>query len=554
MKTKIMKKYFTRMFLISLLAFFYKSCMEPPDYDQGSNLIESFDIEDNIMDPNSNDLNLNFEDGLDHWRFNSKKARLTDPNHSIQMNIDENQFSSGEKSLRLELINEKFTASRYFSLQSGDSLFTTIDVFLDLDSNYVFSSGNPYRLNLRIFYYNEDGGLITSNGSTTTALSKDKWVTLPLNGSIINPFLDYVRFDVEIFGFDSIPIFIDNLNLIYKSNNVLQDAEFSLDLPSSDTNSNINDTTFFSWSNINNEDTTTVYSHKMSILLQEQNLILNGSFETSANSLCNGEPNFPSQWWMFPYCWDFDQWSLDLNTGYDPFSAFISSDIKKSGNTSLSLKGLYSDSLQNFNTIWQWISSDGLFDSPLYARVVPGSKLTFEGYIYTPDTNRISGSNTVELGIFAFNERDENMPAISPVFDKTYTPNQWHKFSVTATIPQWKNTGKSQCGIYIRYNQYNNSDGVVYIDDLTLVSDKPYNYTVTIFETNENQSILTPNRKSSIRSFWRNWSVNWRNDASGIKQPHNDIDTLKLMWEVTATTPHNQASSINGPFYLNISE
>ena len=42
--------------------------------------------------------------------------------------------------------------------------------------------------------------------------------------------------------------------------------------------------------------------------------------------------------------------------------------------------------MQNFNTVWQWISSDGLFDSPLYGRVVPGSKLTFEGYIYTPDT------------------------------------------------------------------------------------------------------------------------------------------------------------------------
>ena len=70
-----MKKYFTRMFLISILALFYKNCMEPPDYDQESNLLESFDIADNIMDLNSNDLNLDFEDGLDHWRFNSRKAR-----------------------------------------------------------------------------------------------------------------------------------------------------------------------------------------------------------------------------------------------------------------------------------------------------------------------------------------------------------------------------------------------------------------------------------------------------------------------------------------------
>ena len=58
---------------------------------------------------------------------------------------------------------------------------------------------------------------------------------------------------------------------------------------------------------------------------------------------------------------DFDQWSLDLNNGYDPYSAYVSDNIKKNGNSSLSLQGLYSDSLQNFNTIWQWISSDGLF-------------------------------------------------------------------------------------------------------------------------------------------------------------------------------------------------
>ena len=542
------------MFLISILALFYKNCMEPPGYDQESNLLESFDIADNIMDLNSNDLNLDFEDGLDHWRFNSRKASVSDPNHSIQMNIDENQFSSGERSLRLELINEKFTASRYFFLRSGDSLHTTIDVFLDLDSNHVFNSSNPYRLILRISYFKKDGGSITSSGFSTTSLLKGKWMTLSLDGSLINPLMEYIRFDVEIFGYDSIPIFIDNLNLLHKSNDTSQDREFSLNLPFNNTNSSLNDTTFFQWENINDADSTIIYNHQISILLHEDNLILNGGFEIATNSACNGKPIYPSQWWMFPWCWDFDQWSLDLNTGYDPLSAHISDNIMKTGNTSFRLGGLYSDSLQNFNTVWQWISSDGLFNSPRKARVVPGSELTFEGYIYTPDTNMISGNNTVELGIFAFNERDVNMPAISPVFDKTYAPNQWHKFSVTKIIPEWKDTGKSQCGIYIRYNQYNNSDGVVYIDDLKVFSNKPYQYITNIYESNENHFILTPNLKNTIRTYWRNWSVNWGNEASGIKRPHNDIDTLNLMWEVTATTPHSQSSSTNGPFYLNISE
>ena len=549
-----MKKYFTRMFLISILAFFYKNCMEPPDYDQDPNLLESFDIADNIMNPNSSDLNLDFEDGLDHWRFSSRKARLSDPNHSIQMNIDENQFSSGEKSLKLELINEKFTASRYFSLSSGDSLHTTIDVFLDLDSNHVFNFSNPYRLNLRISYFKKDGVLITSSGFTTTSLLKGKWMTLSLDGSLINPLMEYVRFDVDVFGYDSIPIFIDNLALLHLPNNDFQNNEFSLQLPAINSHSSLNDTTFFQWENIDNVDSTIMYNHQISILLHEDNLILNEGFEIATNNDCNGKPIYPSQWWMFPWCWNFYQDNWYLDNSYDPLSAHVSDNIKKTGNTSFRLGGLYSDSLQNFNTIGQWISSDGLFNTPIKARVVPGSELTFEGYIYTPDTNMISGSNTVELGIFAFNERDVNMPAISPVFDKTYAPNQWHKFSVTTIIPEWKSTGKSQCGIYIRYNQYNNSDGVVYIDDLKVFSNQPYQYIANIYESNENHFILTPNLKNTIRTYWRNWSVNWGNGGIGRKYPHNDIDTLNLMWEVTATTPHNQSSSTNGPFYLNISE
>ena len=145
------------------------------------------------------------------------------------------------------------------------------------------------------------------------------------------------------------------------------------------------------------------------------------------------------------------------------------------------------------------------------------------------------------------------MPAISPVFDKTYAPNQWHKFSVSATIPEWKNTGKSQCGIYIRYNQFNNADGIVYIDDLTVSSDRPYRYTVNIHESSEPLFNWLPIQKSQTLEYWRNWPVNWTNDLNGIR-PHNLIDTLNLEWEVTATTQHNQIKSVNGPFFLSISE
>ena len=540
-------KFLFQLFFITIFILLFKSCMEPIN-DDASDFKNSFDIIDNIMDPNGENLNLDFEQGLDFWRFNSKKALLNDINHSIQMDISNDQFSSGNQSLKLELVNERFTAARYFSLSSGDSLFTTIDVLLNLDSNHVFSITNPYRIILRISYFNENLELLTSSGFTTTSVSKKEWTTLSLNGYLMNPFLEFVRFDLDIYGYDSIPIFVDNLKIIHKPNPEDQNYNFDLQDPTIDSHSNLNDTTFFSWQDVINDDATT-YTHKIYILLEEDNLLLNSNFESPSTHFCTQENNYPGQWWMFPFCWD-------ETPGYDPYSAIVSNDISRSGEHSLRLRGLYSDSLQNFNTVWQWLSmAEGMQNGSQLARprVLPGSALTFEGYIFTPDSNMISGSNTVELGIWAFNERDENWPSISPVFDKTYTPNEWHKFSVTATIPEWKNTGRTQCGIYLRYNQYNNAGGVVYIDDLTVSSDRPYRYHVNTEVTNEPFFNWGPTQKNAILEYWRNWSVRWDNQLSATK-PHAELDTMNFEWEVIVTDQHDEVKSANGPFFFSVSE
>ena len=541
-------KFLFQLFFITIFILLFKSCMEPIN-DDASDFKNSFDIIDNIMDPNGENLNLDFEQGLDFWRFNSKKALLNDINHSIQMDISNDQFSSGNQSLKLELVNEKFTAARYFSLSSGDSLFTTMDVLLNLDSNHVFSITNPYRIILRISYFNEDLELLTSSGFTTTSVSKKEWTTLSLTGCLMNPFLEFVRFDLDIYGYDSIPIYVDNLKIIHKPNPEDQNYIFDLQDPTIDSHFNLNDTTFFSWQDVINDDATT-YTHKIYILLEEDNLLLNSNFESPSTHFCTQENNYPGQWWMFPFCWDWEA------PAYDPYSAIVSNDISRSGEHSLRLRGLYSDSLKNFNTVWQWLSmAEGMQNGSQLARprVLPGSALTFEGYIFTPDSNMISGSNTVELGIWAFNERDENWPSISPVFDKTYTPNEWHKFSVTATIPEWKNTGRTQCGIYLRYNQYNNADGVVYIDDLTVSSDRPYRYHVNTEVTNEPFFNWGPTQKNAILEYWRNWSVRWDNQLSATK-PHAELDTMNFEWEVIVTDQHDEVKSANGPFFFSVSE
>ena len=132
--------------------------------------------------------------------------------------------------------------------------------------------------------------------------------------------------------------------------------------------------------------------------------------------------------------------------------------------------------------------------------------LTFEGYIYTPDTNMISGSNTVELGIFAFNERDENCLLFHLFSIKLMLQINGINLVLQKQFQSGKIQAKSQCGIYIRYNQYNNADGVVYIDDLTVFLIDH----IDIMLTSLKQMKLNFNsytKKNTIRGYWRNWNV-----------------------------------------------
>ncbi len=533
------------MSLFSILIFlilFQMSCMDPGITEDSS----SIPTNQSIMNPTGLDLNLDFEEGLEHWNFKSNKALASIEEHSIDMELSRENFSSGDQSLRLKLFNEKLTISRYFSYSSGDSLNSAIDIFLDVDTTWIFNTFIPYRIRVDFLYYDEDGYYITRNGELTQSLPKSQWSKITLNASLTNPQVSYVKYQLEISGYDTIPLFIDNLELVHTPNFSNGIDNFSLLAPQDNVHININDSTTLHWEDILEDDIGS-YTANLYITLNHGNLSVNNSFETTGQQVCTNEYIYPIHWSVFPFCWDIENWVLDLENGYDPYSMYVSNDISRSGQNSLKLSGLFSDSLQSFNTIWQWASND-------QAKLIqPGSELTFEGYIFSPDSNMISGSNTVELGIWSFNERDENYPSISPVFDKTYAPNQWHKFSVTATIPEYLNTERTQCGIYARYNQYNNASGVVYLDDITLTSNLPHKYLVSSVNTNDPDLKIAPDIFQGVFNFWSNWRLSWDNNFSGI-QPHADLDTMYFEWEVITTSEHNEVSSSNGPFYFSVSE
>ena len=211
--TKKIKSIYLFSALIFLILFQF-SCMDPGLTEESS----SGPTNQNIMDPTGLDLNLDFEEGLEHWSFNSNKARVTLPEHSIDMELSKEKFSSGNQSLRLKLFNEKLTVSRYFSYSSGDSLKTTIDIFLDVDTSWVFNLSNPYRIAIRFFYYDESGGYITTNGDLISSLPKNQWSEIAHDASLINPQVSYVKYQLEIWGYDTIPFHIDNLKLVHTPN------------------------------------------------------------------------------------------------------------------------------------------------------------------------------------------------------------------------------------------------------------------------------------------------------------------------------------------------
>ena len=516
---KLQSKHIT--FILTSLIF---SCMEP--------LLEKDEDNSEYQIQNYKDgyLNLDFEDGIDFWEFNSSRIYATLSN-SISIEKTNEIVRSGSSALGIKAKNQRLFVNRTIEYLPGDSINFSINNYINADS---ISPLNRYEIGIEFLDKNFNNLEYDFNLMNDGQIKV--WERREISGISSNSNAVYAKLKILIFALDSISMFIDDAQIFYNSNYYSNLDSFSLINPQNSTQFNFGDTTQFSWKKGFAHDSGE-YRFDSHLLFEFDNLIANSGFEITGVSDCNGEDMYPAQWWIFPYCRN-----NGLTTNISPYSTFVSDKVSRSGNKALRMQGLYTDSIQNFNTTWQFVSNQD------YRTVPPGSEVTFEGYIMTPDSNKISGSNTVEMGIWSFNEQDQNFPNIAPIFNKNFSSDEWHKFNVSAIIPKYRNSNNTEFGIYVRYNQYNHAGGVIYLDDLTVKSDKPMRVNFISNIVADTVLIISPSTYTHNYALWRNWRLNTAGWLLGSFQPFLNINSFTVEWDVKAMDDFSNLKSSNGPF------
>ena len=96
-----------------------------------------------IKDPLRDTLNLDFEEGINHWSIQSGKLYQSQPS-SIELQESSDIVYSGNNSLKLRLVNTFIRLERKFNYRSGDTVSFNIELLLDLDSNWSSNLVRPY--------------------------------------------------------------------------------------------------------------------------------------------------------------------------------------------------------------------------------------------------------------------------------------------------------------------------------------------------------------------------------------------------------------------------
>ena len=487
---------------------------------------------DEIKDPLRDTLNLDFEEGVDHWSIRSGKLYQSQPS-SIELQESSDIVYSGDNSLKLRLVNTFIRLERKFNYRSGDTVSFDIQLLLDLDSNWSSSLVRPYIVRPYVNAYEQNGEQIAAS-QTFVNLSVNEWNNLGRSATFNSNAVDHIALGLHIMVYDSVDMFLDYANINYVEANKLDVTDFNLLDPLDSSLHSINDTLNLKWSNGITSDGGSYTVHLYAISEVEEYL-MNGGFEIRQYHDCKMDYSYPSQFWCFPWCYN--------NPNYNN-SIIVSDEYSRTGSYSLRMGGLFSDSLRNFNTTYQTIS-DGFVRS-----INPGTEITFEGYIFTPDSNSISGFNNIEIGIWSWNENENNYPYVAPNFDSSYTVNEWHKFSISGVIPEFQQTGQTRCGIYLRYNQVNNARGAVYIDDLSVKANKPSKWLWRSRTTTDTTVGWTP----EVLSAWYDqleglfWSTG--PSATGGYYPNADKTEFKFQIAVVANGQHGKIVSNNLPEFI----
>lgn len=552
-----MKKIFLYQKLIILILIPF-SCMDPvlePE-DRYSN------YEDNIAskslnNPSQGFPNGSFENEFDFWGgwTNGTVCEL-----SIDSLFTDTTFAKkGDKALKINVMNGDAGVYSYFSYTPGDTLEVSFSYMIPL-SNHIVDSSPAFGLTVMKSITDEDSNFLNSSevyftvGASDTSLvlkNDGNWHTITVSSSYssLESAGTYFQFWFNEFsGFDynydeerELTLYMDNFSISKK--NCLNEApsEFSIIKPADQSQFNLDtlsnfQTIGFEWEESFDSDTI-LYTNRLVGKVQCNDVLISNGFESYETVSRYDEDLNEFVEYLMPNGWGTqgsNWWQMQTGWQNEPTIEVVDYE-SRSGTHSVRMKASDLSSFRHHTSLMYRLSI--VNDNLNKDRIQPGTEVTLKGYVMMPWDDPLTGNNTANLKIMAFD--DSWSTASSPVINSNYSRNEWHYFEVSMVVPErraFPNTSSVFIGLC--YNQFDGQTGTVFFDDVTISTSRPLNYFVTDYfdvVTDAENTVMSADYLKTLFAFIRQ-------DLNGLL-----LYSVDFEWGIMATDNIRQVPALNSP-------
>ena len=539
------------------------SCMDPviePE-DQYSDYVGGVAAK-SLNDPEQGFPNGSFEEDLKYWGGweGGETGYVTVRTHSPN---DSSMAAHGDKSLKITAQNGGAGIYSYFSYNPGDTLVYTFSYMIPTAVEIV--EGNPaFNLQVGTRPTNENDSFL--DDFTITYFSCDstgdnqliadgEWheATVKFANKSLETAGTYFQFwfwEWSVWNWFApereLIAYVDNFRVDIKQSSDPKPTDFSILHPSSGDVFNLDtivgfQTIPFSWEAATDNDTV-VYTNKLVTRVPCDGALISDGFE-SYEVLTRIDPatGLPSNYKMPDGFGTFaSNWFYGQSNGESEFTIWVSDTASRTGSHSLRMGASSLETSAHYTTMLYRLSQvDFNWNKD---RITPGTIITVNGYMMTPEDSKIEGNNTGSVVLAAVD--DTWNYATSPVVNADKVPGEWYPFEVSMTIPErreYPNTTTVFLGF--RFSQFNGEGGEVYFDDITLSSSRPLTYFVTDY-----YEVITPQTNTMMSAAYLRGLFSFvKNDLNGIQFSQVDFE-----WSILATDFYQEVHALNSPLNFTV--
>lgn len=544
-----------KLFLLILLL---SSCMDPVLEPE-----ESYsNYEDNIAskslnDPDQGFPNGSFENEFDYWGgwTNGTTCELL-----IDSLFTDTTFAqNGDKALKINVMSGNAGVYSYFSYTPGDTLEVSFSYMIPL-SNNILDYSPAFGLTVMKSITDEDGNFLNSSeafytvsafDSSLVLINDGNWhtITVSSNYSSLESAGTYFQFWFnESSGFDynydearELTLYMDNFSIVKKNCLNTAPTDFSIIKPADQSQFNLDtisnfQTIGFEWEESLDNDTI-LYTNRLVGKVQCSDVLISNGFETYETLSRYDDDLSEFVEYLMPNGWGTqgsNWWQMQTGWQNEPTIEIVNYEAR-SGTHSVRMKGSDLTSFRHHTSLMYRLSM--VNDNLNKDRIQPGTEVTLKGYVMMPSNDPMTGNNTANLKIMAFD--DSWSTASSPVINSDYSQNEWHYFEVSMVVPErraFPNTSSVLIGLC--YNQFDGQTGTVYFDDVSISTSKPLNYFVTDYFdvlTDAENTVMSADYLKTLFSFIRQ-------DLNGLL-----LYSVDFEWGIMATDNIRQVPALNSP-------